>query len=265
MEHGRAESRKNMRLSRIANPEKARASAARWRIANPDADRRWSKERQRRKILLAGPRQCNWCGMDISDRNFRTKQCTECAAKRVKKAAAKREARMVADRATRRIARGEPQPNQCLECGVLCGRKKRCDVHAKAMYKANRRKRYLWLKKNSPETLLAQERNKRTKNPQAYRAKKRRYRARRLNQLGSVSASIEATLLAKQRDRCAAPWCHKRLRKWHLDHIVPLALGGLHDDSNLQILCVRCNLEKSATPPDEWQKQNGSLPLLEGA
>ena len=37
--------------------------------------------------------------------------------------------------------------------------------------------------------------------------------------------------MAKQMNRCAALWCRTRLVKWHLDHIVPLALGGLHDDA----------------------------------
>ena len=29
---------------------------------------------------------------------------------------------------------------------------------------------------------------------------------------------------------------------------MPLALGGLHEDDNLQILCAHCNLSKSAKP-----------------
>lgn len=33
----------------------------------------------------------------------------------------------------------------------------------------------------------------------------------------------------------------------HFDHIVPLALGGLNDVANLQLLCSKCNLSKSGS------------------
>lgn len=37
----------------------------------------------------------------------------------------------------------------------------------------------------------------------------------------------------------------------HLDHIVPVAKGGTSDRDNLQLLCRRCNIRKSAHQPDE--------------
>lgn len=33
---------------------------------------------------------------------------------------------------------------------------------------------------------------------------------------------------------------------FHLDHIRAIARGGLHTSANLQILCMRCNLQKAA-------------------
>lgn len=38
----------------------------------------------------------------------------------------------------------------------------------------------------------------------------------------------------------------------HLDHVVPLARGGLHTPSNLAPACQRCNLSKSAKPVEAW-------------
>ena len=34
-------------------------------------------------------------------------------------------------------------------------------------------------------------------------------------------------------------------RKMHMDHIVPLRAGGIHDSRNLQPMCATCNIKKS--------------------
>jgi hypothetical protein len=39
--------------------------------------------------------------------------------------------------------------------------------------------------------------------------------------------------------------------KLHIDHKVPIALGGTNDPDNLQTLCQECNLGKSATHPED--------------
>ncbi|QWY14252.2 HNH endonuclease [Xanthomonas phage M29] len=50
---------------------------------------------------------------------------------------------------------------------------------------------------------------------------------------------------------------------WHVDHMVPLAKGGMHCASNIQVIPARMNLAKSAklilTTPFEW------VALLPGA
>ena len=109
------------------------------------------------------------------------------------------------------------------------------------------------------------DRDYRNTHPEKIRERNRRSRAKKRNQMGVVSKNIEALLLDRQGHHCAASWCRKKLNRrsdWHLDHIVPLKLGGLHDDANLQILCASCNLKKNAQSPDEWQKEHGRLPLL---
>ena len=43
--------------------------------------------------------------------------------------------------------------------------------------------------------------------------------------------------------------------KYHVDHRMPLSLGGSNYPDNLQLLCPTCNLSKSATHPDIYEKQ----------
>lgn len=64
-------------------------------------------------------------------------------------------------------------------------------------------------------------------------------------------------LLVLQRGLCAA--CKEVLKKFHVDHIVPLALGGAHEPSNLQLLCPPCNRSKHAKDPVRFMQEKGYL------
>lgn len=46
---------------------------------------------------------------------------------------------------------------------------------------------------------------------------------------------------------------------YHLDHIVPISLGGGNTMDNLQCICARCNLRKGAKHPDVWHEEIGWL------
>lgn len=48
-------------------------------------------------------------------------------------------------------------------------------------------------------------------------------------------------------------------KKYHADHIKPLALGGKHEKQNIQLLCPRCNLKKSKKDPIEYMQSVGFL------
>lgn len=37
----------------------------------------------------------------------------------------------------------------------------------------------------------------------------------------------------------------------HLDHIVPLSMGGSHSEDNVAVACARCNVRKGARPTDK--------------
>lgn len=81
---------------------------------------------------------------------------------------------------------------------------------------------------------------------------------RRARKTGKVSRDIAQRLLALQRGKCAC--CAKRLnRKYEIDHVVPLARGGAHCDSNMQLLCPRCNRSKGANDPVSFMQKRGFL------
>lgn len=94
------------------------------------------------------------------------------------------------------------------------------------------------------------------RNPGRRRERDRRRKALKRGLLGSVSPNIIKKLFVKQGGLCNNICCNVDLvfeiRTYHLDHILPLALGGLHDDSNLQLLCAKCNLRKGAKHPSDF-------------
>ena len=83
-------------------------------------------------------------------------------------------------------------------------------------------------------------------------------RTRIASSVGSVSGGIVNKLMSAQKCMCAC--CGKRLGDdFHLDHIMPLALGGKHEDSNIQLLHARCNLQKHSKHPVDFMQQMGFL------
>jgi 5-methylcytosine-specific restriction endonuclease McrA len=46
---------------------------------------------------------------------------------------------------------------------------------------------------------------------------------------------------------------------YHLDHIVPLAIGGTNTDDNIQLLRQKCNQQKSAKHPIDFMQSRGFL------
>ena len=97
-------------------------------------------------------------------------------------------------------------------------------------------------------------------NPERRRELSSRYRARQLDQKGDVSPDIVGSLMERQAGKCVAPRCGVSLAKgYHLDHIIPLSKGGMHDDSNLQLLCPHCNISKHAQMPEDFARRRGML------
>ena len=84
-------------------------------------------------------------------------------------------------------------------------------------------------------------------------------RARIVGSSGTHTAADIAALMEKQKGKCT--WCLQRFgkQKPHVDHRMPLALGGSNDKSNLQLLHSLCNLMKLATDPLEHGLRSGLL------
>lgn len=96
----------------------------------------------------------------------------------------------------------------------------------------------------------------RGKNLKAYRIYRQN---RRLAQSGGrLSPDISETLFSLQKGKCAC--CKRPLgADYHLDHIMPLALGGVNADGNMQLLRKRCNLQKNAKHPVDFMQSRGFL------
>lgn len=94
--------------------------------------------------------------------------------------------------------------------------------------------------------------------PEARRIRQNNRRARKIEAGGSLSKGLADKLFAKQRGKCAC--CGKPLGdNYHLDHIMPLALGGTNTDDNIQLLRSRCNIQKKDKHPVDFMRSRGFL------
>jgi hypothetical protein len=86
--------------------------------------------------------------------------------------------------------------------------------------------------------------------------RQRQNRRARLAGAGVLSEGICEALHAAQMGRCAC--CGLSLGvDYDLDHVMPLALGGLNIDANMQLLMARCNGRKLAKHPEQYAKERG--------
>ena len=94
------------------------------------------------------------------------------------------------------------------------------------------------------------------RNPEKRRANVRNRTALRKAADGRHTSEQIIGMLHQQHWRCIA--CDEPIvRDRHIDHIMPLILGGSNDISNLQGLCPTCNMRKHDTHPLDWAMQIG--------
>lgn len=95
-------------------------------------------------------------------------------------------------------------------------------------------------------------------NPEIGRIRAMRYYARKKGADGYHTYEDVVKLLKHQKYKCAE--CGIDIsKKYEVDHIMPLALGGSNWPKNLQCLCRNCNARKSAKHPIDWAQENGRL------
>jgi len=109
----------------------------------------------------------------------------------------------------------------------------------RAYYRANR------------DRLLFEKRLRYAQIPDVLRARSHSMRAARAKAAGKHTAADVRSQFARQKGRCY--WCGKKVGlTYHVDHVVPLSLGGSNGLENIVVSCAGCNLKKHAKHPMDF-------------
>jgi 5-methylcytosine-specific restriction endonuclease McrA len=139
------------------------------------------------------------------------------------------------------------------------GRRPACKICTKE-YQAKYRKQNAEKKRASQSWRLKSrdvEKTWREKNREKTKIDRHNRRAT-LKARGKLTPGLTEKLYKLQFGRCAC--CKRPLGKnYHMDHIVPLALGGANTDDNIQLLHQKCNHQKGSKHPVDFMRQLGYL------
>jgi len=128
--------------------------------------------------------------------------------------------------------------------------------HLKNRYKRNEmyKNRY----KKDPEKYKQLIKEWKNNNKDKKRIYEQNRRARKKKSNGVLPTNIREKLFKLQNGKC--PCCGNFLGDdSHLDHILPLALGGTNTVDNVQLLTRKCNLKKRANHPIDYMQECGFL------
>lgn len=171
-----------------------------------------------------GVRACLQCGM-----SFDARRCPECEKARKRKWKADNPEKVKAGKAKWRVENPEKAKA------------------ATAKWQAAKR-----------QQLNAYSKKWRAEHPEAVRINHQNRRARKRRSGGKLSAGLADKLFKSQKGKC--PCCREPLGDdYHLDHKMPLALGGVNEDRNMQLLRRGCNKLKHARHPVEFMQSRGFL------
>jgi hypothetical protein len=98
----------------------------------------------------------------------------------------------------------------------------------------------------------------RKNNPEKARLKDQQRRANKVNATHGdpiTKDNIDA-IYQYQNGKCFYCLCEIDL-SYHMDHFMPIALGGAHSSSNIVLACAKCNLTKGAKDPVNFMESKG--------
>lgn len=140
----------------------------------------------------------------------------------------------------------------------LAARLKKQDRRGRIRNKAEDKIRAKKWRENNKDKTKAQKVARKKKHPEQNRITLQNRRARKKAAGGRLSKAISEKLFKLQKGKCAC--CKLPLGDdFHLDHIMPLALGGANTDENIQLLRSVCNLKKNAQHPIDYMQGKGFL------
>ena len=95
-------------------------------------------------------------------------------------------------------------------------------------------------------------------NPDKVNIHTQRRRALKLKQLGHWPMPETEWLMTLRLYRYCY-LCSKRLNShYHIEHVIPLSRGGLHEPNNVRLACAPCNLSKHNLTADEFKSRNAA-------
>jgi len=68
--------------------------------------------------------------------------------------------------------------------------------------------------------------------------------------------TAELAAMVKTATHC--PLCEQAMAAKHVDHIIPINIGGTHTRGNVRVICAKCNLSR----PHDGSDLNGHQPTL---
>lgn len=216
-------------------------------------------------------RICGNCGTDTRHQNGHCKLCTRAEVRAWKEANPEKQAQLDGDALEFKRAKNRDYAKRKYE------KNPETQKAASAKWlKANKvvasRSSMLWTQRNykkvqanmaayyekNKEKIAAYHVDYKSKNRNRIKAIDSNYRARKLSNGGRLSSGLADKLFGLQKGLCVC--CKLPLgTDYHLDHIIPLALGGPNTDENIQLLRSNCNIRKRAKHPIDFMQERGFL------